>query len=57
MEVIKVSKSTDKMELKSILVQVRSNESILRDLVKFVCEQLIEIKDELKKLNHNKGIS
>ena len=42
------------MELKSIVVQVRSDESILRDLVRFACKQLIEIKDELKKLNNNK---
>ena len=45
------------MKLKSIMLQVESNENKLKDLVKFACEQLIEIKDELKKLNRNKGIS
>ena len=51
-----MSKNQDLMELKSIVVQLRPNESILRDLVKFACKQLIEIKDELKKLN-DKGVS
>ena len=46
-----MSKNTDLMELKSIVVQVESNENKLKNLVEFACKQLIEIKDELKKLN------
>ena len=46
-----MSKSTDMMELNSIIAQVSSNETELKKLLKFACKQLIEIKDELKKLN------
>ena len=47
-----MSKSQDLMELRSILIQVGSNENKLKDLVEFACKQLIEIKYELKKLNN-----
>ena len=40
------------MVLKAIVVQVRSDETKLKELLKFACKQLIEIKDELKKLNN-----
>ena len=46
-----MSKSTDLIELNSIIVQVSSDETKLKDLLKFACKQLIEIKDELKKIN------
>ena len=46
-----MSKSTDMMELNSIMVQVSSDETKLKELLKFTCKQLIEIKDELKKIN------
>ena len=46
-----MSKSTDIMELNSIIVQVSSDETKLKELLKFACKQLIEIKDELKKIN------
>lgn len=41
----------DLKELNSISMQVSSNEVKLKELLIFACEQLIEIKDELKKLN------
>ena len=41
----------DLKELNSISMQVSSDETKLKELLIFACEQLIEIKDELKKLN------
>ena len=46
-----MSKSQDLMELKAIVVQVSSDETKLKKLLKFACKQLIEIKDELKKIS------
>ena len=49
-----MSKSQDLMKLKSISNAVRSYEGTITALLQFMCEQIIEIKEEIKKLGANK---
>lgn len=49
-----MSKGQDLMELNSIMMRNNSSNEVLKDLIKFMCKQLIEIKGELRKLNGNK---
>lgn len=49
-----MSKSQDLMRLKSITQAVRSHEGTIIALLQFMCEQIIEVKEEIKKLETNK---
>lgn len=49
-----MSKSQDLMKLKSITQAVRSYEGTVTALLQFICEQIIEVKEEIKKLETNK---
>ena len=49
-----MSKSADLMRLKSISNAVRSGEGTIIALLQFLCEQVIDIKEELNKLIEKK---